>query len=176
MSFYFLLLIFSNTLNAQETTTSVSAKNAAYFEVGGNGIFYSFNYERTFFQKGIFKSAARVGACSFPLKRGDKHYWATILPVELIGLVGRAKHHLELGAGISPNLMPYTNKLDPEHGFGSFEPGLFVPFRIGYRYQKPEGGFLFRLGLTPVLDFPNKHKERLTFVPVFGGISVGKSF
>jgi hypothetical protein len=41
-------------------------KNAAYIEFGGNGIIYSFNYERTVFRKGIVNLQVRGGfGCTF---------------------------------------------------------------------------------------------------------------
>lgn len=173
-----LLLFFSVDLLAQTAPVPFTAKNAAYLEIGGNGIVYSFNYERIFFQKGIFKSAARAGLTLFPLKRGGKNHLTTVLPIEIIGMLGRSKHHLELGIGISPNLIPYS-EIDPataDYTSVSYEYGTFIPFRIGYRYQKSDGGFFFRAGYTPILDFPNKYKQRVDFTSIHGGISVGKSF
>ncbi len=52
----------------------------------------------------------------------------------------------------------------------------FIPLRVGYRYQKPEGGFFFRLGYTPIIILPTGGREGWVFEPRFAGISFGKSF
>lgn len=51
-----------------------------------------------------------------------------------------------------------------------------IPLRIGYRYQKPEGGFFFRVGYTPIFILPTGGREGWIFEPRFAGISFGKSF
>lgn len=173
-----LLLLLSSSLFAQKEPDSFTDKNAVFLELGGNGGVYSFNYDRIFFERGILKSAARVGISSFPVKRGEKAYWAAVIPVEIVGLIGRNKHHMELGIGVSPNLIPYSkiNYNNAEVEFGSYEPGMFVPFRIGYRYQNPSGGLFLKVGFTPFLDLPNQYKKKANFTVIHGGIGIGKSF
>ena len=78
-------------------------------------------------------------------------------------------HHLELGAGYT-YVASFSNK--PTWGF---------PIRIGYRYQKKQGGLFFKAAYTPLIiranTFPFIEKNKL-FVPylLFGGIAVGWSF
>jgi hypothetical protein len=99
------------------------------------------------------------------------------VPFEVSGLLGRGKHHLELGVGITPHLATSldfnseTLELEDKVVFGSL-----IPLRIGYRYQKPEGGFFFRVGYSPFFNVPIGGREDWVFTPVFAGISFGKSF
>lgn len=55
--------------------------------------------------------------------------------LQLNYLAGVEKHFLEIGAGVN-----YRNY---------WETSLVPTTTIGYRYHPPEGGFLFRFGLTP---------------------------
>ena len=50
-----------------------------------------------------------------------------------------------------------------DHGGGLAFSGI-----VGYRYQAPDGGFVFRIDFTPIVAFG-------TFLP-FGGISAGYGF
>ncbi|AHM61553.1 hypothetical protein D770_16495 [Flammeovirgaceae bacterium 311] len=174
----FLVLAVSLQLLAQKEAAPFTAKNAVYLELGGNGVFYSLNYERMVYQKGMFKSAARIGFSTFPKKieTETKTYWNAALPLELLGLIGRSKHHLEFGVGYTPYYYADTKFEVGSRGF-EFDRYRFtaiVPFRIGYRYQNPDGGFLFRVGYMPTMDFhPDRHQP---WNLVYGGISIGKSF
>jgi hypothetical protein len=84
---------------------------------------------------------------------------------------------LELGNGFTSYLAsrfqfyPDSFEVREKVGFAAF-----VPFRIGYRYQKPEGGFFYRVGYTPFLILPLGGRENSVFEYRFGSISFGKSF
>ena len=52
----------------------------------------------------------------------------------------------------------------------------FIPLRVGYRYQKPEGGFFFRIGYTPFFNVPVRDGKNWSFNPYMAGVSFGKSF
>ncbi len=174
----FLVPAASLQVKAQDSTPLFTAKNAIFLELGGNGLLYSLNYERMFYQKGIFKSAARIGLTTLPRKieTETKTYWDVALPLELVGLIGRSKHHLELGIGYTPS---YIAKTKLEIGGSGFEFDGYrltsvVPLRIGYRYQKPDGGFFFRAAYMPTLDLHPDVNRKLRLI--HGGISLGKSF
>ncbi len=53
-----------------------------------------------------------------------------------------------------------------------------ITMTIGYRYQKPEGGFFFRADYTPMLNFEGSEfaEKPIRFFPFNVGISLGKSF
>ena len=175
--FSFIVILSSSlSLMAQNSAEAFTAKNAAYVELAGNGIFYSLNYERIIHQKGVFKSAARVGFTAMPLKVGGDTYWSAALPLELIGLIGRNRHHLELGIGYTPYYYAVGKFEIGSSGeeFDRYRLTSLLPLRVGYRYQKPDGGFFFRIGYLPSMDFTPERTK--LWVVTHGGISIGKSF
>jgi len=111
--------------------------NAAYVEVGGPSVIYSVNYERRVYGPLWY----RIGG-SYLVLRGrhtvDSHFGLT-------GLVGGNYHHLELAGMVTP-----------VYGFANSDQRAFANViwsaAIGYRYQPPSSGFLFRLVITPVVD------------------------
>lgn len=169
-----LVLLSSFYLQAQEEPApAFTAKNALYLEVGANAIYYSINYERIFYQQANFKMAARAGVSAIPINIANKNYGGYILPLEIVGLLGKSKHHLEVGTGITPYWMPHQIR-GFEEEFDSYKFNAIIPIRIGYRYQKPEGGFFFRAGYTPFYSLEEGMIR--PFILLFGGVSVGKSF
>jgi hypothetical protein len=147
-----------------------STKNALYFEVGGNGFIYSLNYERIILEKPNFKTAIRGGAGFVPnnfIFNVNSYFF----PVEIVGLFGKKSHHFELGVG-NTLMVGSVESYNHEEFKWNTSPTyhLFIPVRIGYRYQRREGGFVFRAGATPILDY------RFVRIVPMAGISVGKSF
>jgi hypothetical protein len=72
-------------------------------------------------------------------------------------MLGKKSHHFELGGGLG-----YAYLMLDESQFS-------YNFRIGYRYQRQRGGFLFRFGLTPTTSYLGD------LIPMVG-ISLGGSF
>ena len=149
----------------------ITDRNALYGELGGNGTYYSFNDDRSLYQKNAFALGGRIGFSLYPQDHFTQFF--PVLPLELNALLGKNKHHLEVGLGITPH-QEYRFKVDQTEGNiaqAGREVNWFNTLRLGYRYQKPEGGLLVRTGLTPILFDDN------TFEPsAFAGISLGKSF
>ncbi len=135
------------------------AKNTIFFELGGNGLIYSINYDRL-----ITKSfSLRIGYSSFsatvPVGLVSDQISVTIIPAMANYLYGDGSSRLELGAGISfvpsitttqANFLPVLFGQNPSisHQSGS---GMFFTSVIGYRYQPIDGGFNFRIGFTPLI-------------------------
>ena len=144
------------------TAFSQSKPNSFYLELIGSGGLYSVNYDRLFTEN----FGVRIGFMYF---EADWLIFLSdvemlLIPATLNFLVGTGKHKLELGAGpvfISVGMGFFGS--DPVSGSGFGWTGT-----IGYRYQKNEGGFMWRIGFTPFLAggefFPS------------GGISLGFSF
>lgn len=163
---------------AQEEAETFKGKNVVFAEVGGSALRYAISYGRVFEQKGRLKLSGSAGFSMWYYNTSSFAYRSSTLlpalPVEFTALWGRSKHHLEIGIGITPSLGPA--------GIG--EPGIpnrtrltaSVPLRIGYRYQKPEGGFFFRFGYTPVIEYYPNSESRINLFPLWAGISLGKSF
>ena len=143
-------------------TFSQSKPNSLYLEFFGSGYLYSVNYDRLFTEN----IGARIGfmyfAADWVLFFNDVEL--LLIPTTLNFLVGTGKHKFEFGAGpvfISGSLGFFGS--DPVSGSGVGWTGT-----IGYRYQKSEGGFMWRIGFTPFLAGGE-------FLPS-GGISLGFSF
>lgn len=159
------LLILSLTLAAVPCfAQKTSARNSIYLELLGSGGIYSFNYDRMFTEN----ISGRIGVMYFPavpsLFSSVENLF--IMPFTLNFLIGENSHKLELGAGIvygQANVgITFNNETETSSAISE-------TFTIGYRYQQRLGGFLFRIGFTPLFRFGE------IFMP-WGGISIGFSF
>jgi hypothetical protein len=176
-----LLLFFALSISieagAQTVPEIFTAKNAVYLEVGGSSGIYAFNYSKIFHQKGKLKLNASAGFSMLPHRLESKTIWLPVVPLEISALYGKSNHHLEMGFG-------FTSYLTRSLAFDTktFETtdkvvlGAFIPLRVGYRYQKPEGGFFFRVGYTPFFNVPVRAGKSWSFNPYMAGVSFGKSF
>lgn len=161
---------------AQETEDDIFEKhNTVFIEVGGNGMFYSINYDRILTYGKTMHTTFRCGFTFMPM-------WEfldieTILgPIfELNELFGKQDHYFEMGIGIS-SLAFITSPPWPNGRRPIPEMATYIMPRIGYRLQKRDSKFMFRVGFTPLVfymwDFDD---TALGFVP-WGGIGVGNFF
>jgi hypothetical protein len=140
------------------------APNSIYMELAGNGLIYSINYDRMFTEN----MGGRIGVMYFPLVPSlfSSVEDLFIMPATLNFLIGSNSHKLEMGAGIIYGAARLSTVFSSESESGS---GLAQTITIGYRYQQRSGGFLFRIGFTPIFRFGEE------FIP-WGGFSVGVSF
>jgi hypothetical protein len=162
---------------AQTEPDKFTAKNAVYLQLGGNAGLYSFNYGRIIYQKGKFKLNTSAGFSMIPRRLNSKTSWLPAVPLEISALYGRSNHHLELGFGVTPFLdrtLAFNSQTLETNDKVVFRAAM--PFRLGYRFQKPEGGFFFRVGYTPGFSIPTERGEDWSFSPVFAGLSFGTSF
>lgn len=179
-----LLLVFifaiaiSSGARAQTETETFTAKNAVYLEVGGSSGRYAVNYSKIFHQKGKLKLNASAGFSMWRNEKLDsKTSWLPVIPLEVTALYGKSNHHLEMGFGFTSFLGTSLELVSGTFGLrDKVVFGAFIPLRVGYRYQKPEGGFFFRVGYTPIIDFPPRTGGNWSFNPYWAGVSFGKSF
>ena len=163
----FIILLFCQPLfvQAQEEMDSfpLTKKNTVYLELGGNGLWYSLNYDRFLWKRSKSAIAARIGVAYF----GGQGAHATTVPVTVSYLFGGKKHFLEVGTGFTW-LQSYSEKIA---GFGYF--GV-----IGYRFQRiQQSGLMYRISLTPFLAEYSTDKGSLNWVGTFwGGVSIGYGF
>lgn len=166
-----ILVLFSGiSVQAQEEF----AKNGAYFELGGNGGLYSINYER-FLSSNV---SIRGGFASFSTWGIFFNLLAvniTTFPVLVNYFYGTGSHKLELGAGVLLGTSKVTSALNNQENKSS---AIFdLTAVVGYRYQKPEGGIIFRAGLTPFLALTGEEDEYpQEGFTLSGGISIGYAF
>lgn len=149
----------------REPPAPVTAPNSYYLELGGNGLLYSVNVDRRI----VPAMGVRVGISVVPLLLGisiEDRATLTTIPVMAYFLTGPGRSHMELGAGAT-----FTNAEFKWETFGDADESasVFIPTgTIGYRYQAPGGGRVFRATLTPVYLFDE-------IIPWFG-ISYGRTF
>lgn len=144
-------------------------KNAIYLELLGSGLFYSINYDRILWEKSNVAMSARIGASYIPVSE----FWdfnTFGFPIECSFLKGR-RNYLEIGSSV----------LIQQNFYGGTSSKSLIAFgRIGYRYQKKNGGTMFRIALTPFVAIIYDDENRLQegFLPVLPwvGISIGRSF
>ena len=161
-----LSLAAAGTLSAQEAAPAAEtpslARNTFFVELLGNAAIYSLNYERFFTpQLGL-----RVGG-SFLRGQNTEGDDVSVgfLPVMATYLLGEGNSHFETGLGIGI----VTASADIEEVDEEFSGSdVYGTATLGYRYQKPTGGVIFRAGFTPVFAGGN-------LIP-WAGISVGYAF
>ena len=79
-----------------------------------------------------------------------------------------SKHHIEFGLGYIIAKDYLIKKADNVYNWEGFFTG-----RIGYRYQKPNGRIMLKIGFTPIIEYI--HLENPIFYPS-GGLAFGYCF
>ena len=140
--------------------------NVVFGELLGNAALgaYSLNYEREFYCSKSFIVTARLGGAYSP--------GLFNLPLLLNTLIGKT-HHIELGFGVS---IQYQKVSTGKHKT-KWENLTGDTFRIGYRYQKPDGHFMTSICYTPTWYPRNKNLDTIyLYTYVFFGAAIGYVF
>jgi hypothetical protein len=144
-------LLVAMILIATPCAVAQSARHGAYFEIGGSAAIPSLNYERNV--RGPWWG--RVGLSVVTAESSTDSDTTFVAPLT-VSHVNRpdGNHHLELGGGLTVSFGDeqdwYDFEDDEEDDFAS----VFATGIVGYRYQKPDGGFQFRAVVTPFLGEP----------------------
>ena len=143
------------SVQAQAVDPAPLARHAIYGEVLGNGFLYSVNYEHAW-------TPLLRGRVGFEMLRRS----SALVPAMVAIVTGKGRHHLELGGGALIGIGLFDGEeLRNRH----LAAGALAVAVAGYRYQRPEGGFIFRAGVTPFIWLDGG--------PVLWfGVSVGRSF
>ena len=131
-----ILLILNISGKAQQTENSLEARNSINAYIGLFEL--NINYERNIFQSPKSHSNLRLGfgyGMFFTAGEG------TYINPAFIHLIGEKSSHLEIDLGVKYML---TNSIEDADFSDTFITDIF----LGYRYQKPSGGFMFRFGLN----------------------------
>jgi hypothetical protein len=184
-----LTIIFLTSLTiltySQDSLKNNDYKNAVTLEALGNGITFSFNYERIHLRKNSYSLSSRYGITYFPKLNGfNDDFQGPGIVFELINSFGKSKTKIELGIGV--NSFYLFEKLD-ENIFldDKYMEYIFVYTspRIGYKYES-EKRYLFRIGFTPIIllkfDSTNPNTEVIREKGIAAlpwiGIGFGKIF
>lgn len=172
---FFTIIICSPLLFAQEKNsapTKFDNKNSVQLEAGGHGMLYSLNYERILINSDRFKTTAQVGISYYPPSWGYIELW---MPIGINEILSFGNHHVEAGVGIVPVRSP-SPLMEIDNTYSPWS--AFLSARLGYRYQKPDGKLLFRVGFTPLAEGNLRNLGKgfdLNIYPLVG-VSFGYSF
>jgi len=160
-----LLLRVSTSLFGQSSDSLHINRNSIQFELLGNGILYSINYERIFIAKPTHQFCYRAGISVIPNTLKLNTNWQLGLINELDLLIGQKKRFIEIGSGFTYWNNSYYNRTD----------GFYIP-RLGFRYKFANNKSFIRIGFTPLIYVKIDSRVDLNpkFLP-FGGITFGHS-
>jgi hypothetical protein len=101
---------------------------------------FNLNYERNLILRRIFYTNVRMGV-GFAMIAAADQQWAQgkYVNPSLVQIFGRGNSHIEIDLGFK---YMYVNSISDPSFFQSFIPDLFA----GYRYEKPGGELIFRVG------------------------------
>ena len=129
------------------TLAPAQGRNVVYGEIGGNGIAPTINYERQFGDR-LFGRAG-LGVVYGESSSGDSDT-TFVIPLMLNYLSHPAgNHHFELGGGftlVTGESQDFFDDVDEDETISN----LVGTATIGYRFQRPVRGFVFKAGITPV--------------------------
>ncbi len=148
--------------DAPPPSVRTSPKQAIYFEVLGNGLTYSFNYDSRF-TKSDHGLGARIGISYLTVDQGNEMIFT--LTVVLNCLLGKDSKYFELGIGGTF----YGSENDFFLTGEDSDSPVIGTMIFGFRHQPLDDGFMWRIAVTPVLYAGD-------FIPYFGGFSLGYTF
>lgn len=169
--FLFALFFFTFAPFAQTDGSGTKAKNSVYLDIMGTGGWYSLNYERILFTKDKLDLGISSGASVTHFKDFDRHFNPDLsIPLSLNAFYGK-NHHLEVGIGTT---FASVVRADEDYDAQRYL-NINLTMTLGYRYQKPGGGFLFRAAYTPIIPVYRQISENGEFKNWFS-LSFGYSF
>ena len=146
--FVFLLLSAFIPLQSQQTKEEKGKNYAVHIDAGfGYLVAANLNIEKAFstYSSGSFKTVGRVGLAYIYIPDlfcdGSS---GTFASAGLTYFIGPGNHHLELSGGGLIKLSETENNPGGIFNCDSDLNFLIPLVEVGYRYQKPTGGFLFR--------------------------------
>lgn len=176
------ILLFSALLFALQATAFAGEiskeSNTVYFEIGGSGGAYSFNYGRTLFKNKSWQLSAHIGLSVMPVLLYDSYTVYPVLPIGVSALYGTGRHFLKFGLANTVYLSyTYRNPAQSEYdnGVQIHKPNYDSKMRdsifplIGYQYQINSNYF------ANIIFSPLIYDNGFSFFP-WGGIGFGMNF
>jgi len=173
-----LLLLGSIQLHAQQ---GAEPHQAVYFEVGGTGLIYTFNYDFRFDKNRLDSWGMKVGAGGYWIQ--ESGFFS--LPLEVNRLFGNGPHYFEIGAGVTFMAFKsnyYVWNCDEFSCEGTYQrdrteivlpingsPNAMGTLNFGYRRIPVGGGISWKVNLTPIYN-------QNGFWPLFAGAGIGYVF
>lgn len=150
----FLCFFFSSTFGQENPTSGELKRNTIYAEAFGQGFCYSINYDRLFNTEKRFKNSFTAGFVYVPESMGFGDGMYCGIPISYNWLLGKKSHHLELGIGLTSLVVnPNSNMVSDFY--------TYLTPKIGYRYQRPNGGLFLKATASPMIDILNVSTYKL---------------
>lgn len=144
-NYIFALLLLCEIGFSQTNDSIYLKKSSVFIELLGNSVgLIGINYDRIITE--YDNSYLNVTAGISPFIGVGSSYKYISIPVSInYTSFKRSSSHLELGVGLAYS---YYKDEESNRNCCEREQMLFIS-RIGYKYQRPQGGFNFKIGLTP---------------------------
>ncbi len=173
--FSFAALISSVVLLAQKNEKTPSGNTSFYAEIGGPGILFSANVDKRFNNKSNLGWGGRIGlgfVSGYVLPDTSTMYYSNNLgsvvtvPIQVNHIFGKpnSPHTFEVGAGVTIT----GKKIEVFDFYDDKRSSIFGTASFMYRRQPIDGGFMWRIGFTPIIA--------KGYIQAFGGVGVGYSF
>lgn len=186
----FILLLLISVISFGNAVFGQIKKNAVTFDLGGSRAFVGVGYDHRFsnavnnfgFNAGI--GLFSISASGYTISDnaefvyGESSVSAVLMPIMANGLFGGRNHHFEIGLGIVPLFHSANADFHLDSNDGYFKGtgiGMSGTFLLGYRYQRPQGGFVFKVGFNPMFKLPGIDSYISTFA-FWPYLSLGYSF
>ena len=163
-----LLIISSSLVLGQENDSAFIAKNTFYIDFSTKGAIYSINYDRIFHKSDKITYSYRIGFSIL------NDYVA--LPIGINLLTGKENSHAEFSLSVMPYIDQYQTMFSDNDLSDKY---IYITSAIGYRYQKPTGGFFFKAALSPMIILDPRSSNFWKMDPeinAVGNLGFGYSF
>ncbi len=170
--FFLALCLMANAVISQDAKTPekpIAGRNSFYAEIGGPGILFSANFDRRFSNSNIgWGGRIGLGFVSGYLEESSSGWDPSsvlTVPFQINYIFGKKgnPHTFEVGGGVT-----YVGKKIDVLDFYDNPTQLFGSASFMYRRQPVNGGFMWRIGFTPLVANG--------YIQAFGGASVGYNF
>ncbi len=153
---FFLILFFFQVQSVvgQKILKSKNINNSIYAEAFGQGFCWSLNYDRMIITKSTIHHSFSAGLVYVPkvIGFGDGVYYG--IPISYNLLFGKKNHHFEFGLGLT-NMLVF-----PEINNGLSKYYLCLTPKVGYRFQKPNGGLFLKVTANLLIDVFNVERYK----------------
>ena len=131
-----------------ETRDHADVNNTFYLAYGGAGIYFSLMYERHLIKTDNIHVGAKAGmGTSFSSVLFPSEF---NFPVGAYIFYGKNKGHIEFSLSMSNYLLEQYDYAE-DQTIRTLK-NLIVP-SLGYRFQKKQGGVMFKAGVSPIINF-----------------------
>jgi len=169
----FLMFVSSFFCFSQDTVKPYEKiQHNLFVEIGGNSVYlYNLTYDCSYAFTEKHKIAVGAGVMYMP-----KFSWIVLDPifgasVQVNFLYGKKHHYLETGTGIS---FPFAFEYYKNVWITNLD--FFIPMRIGYRYQRSDGGLFWKIAFVPcIAPIGDYFLGKVIPIPS-AGIAIGYTF